>query len=102
MHALQGQSKTHIYLQFIHFLQIESVFSRILLNTMKFLHGAISVREEKSQTICFLARHLHDRGFVAMSQIPDTWACAAVLRGHVRQAVRSSRGGEACAQEARS
>lgn len=102
MHALQGQSKTHIYLQFIHFLQIESVFSRILLNTMKFLHGAISVREEKSQTICFLARHLHDRGFIAMSQIPDIWACAAVLRGHVWQAVRSSRGGEACAQEARS
>lgn len=69
-------SKTHIYQQLIQFLQIESVFSRILLNTMKFLHGAISVREEKSQTICFLARHMHDRGFIKMSQIPDIWPCA--------------------------
>lgn len=66
-------NKISIYLDFIQFLKIELIFARILLNQMKYLHGIISIREDKIQVICFLARYFYEKGLIRKSQIPDIW-----------------------------
>ncbi|KAK8846146.1 hypothetical protein M9Y10_020150 [Tritrichomonas musculus] len=58
-----------IYLELIQLISIEDVFCRILCHQMEMFDGIFSIREEKSQTICFLARYFYDKGKIKGKKI---------------------------------